>query len=93
MRNRVAFLGEDNKINNELYQLLNWRFKVECYTSYEGISFNDIRVSEASLVIVSMVGSKVDYKDIFVGIKTNHPEIPVVTISTRAESEVYSEFY
>lgn len=93
MRNRVVFLGEDNKINNELYQLLNWRFKVECYTSYEGISFNDISVSESSLVIVSMVGSKIDYKDIFDGIKANYPEIPVVTISTRAESEVYVKFY
>jgi len=93
MRNRVVFVGEDNKINNELYQLLNWRFKVDHYNPDGEISLNDISASEASLVIVSMVGNKVDYKNLFAGLNTNHPEIPVVTISTRAESEVYAKFY
>ncbi len=93
MRNRVVFVGEDNKINSELYQLLNWRFKVDCYSSDGGISLDDISILESSLVIVSMVGSKVDYKELFVGLKVNCPDIPVVTISTRAESEVYAEFF
>lgn len=93
MRNRVVFVGEDNKINNELYQLLNWRFKVDCYTSDGGISLKDIDVVECELVIVSMVGSKVDYMELFAGLRTNYQDIPVVTISTRAESEVYAEFY
>lgn len=93
MRNRVVFVGEDNKINNELYQLLNWRFMVECYNSDEGISLDDIGVLESDLVIVSMVGSKVDYMEFFVGLKTNYPDIPVVTISTSSESEVYAKLY
>lgn len=28
MKNAVVFIGEENKTNNELFQLLNWRFKV-----------------------------------------------------------------
>lgn len=93
MRNKVIFVGEENKINNELYQLLNWRFKVEHYNPDGEISLNDINVSEASLVLVSMVGNKVDYRELFTGLKEKWSELPVVTVSTRAESEVYAKFY
>ena len=93
MRKSVVFIGENNKINNELYQLLNWRFKVDYYDPNEKIELNDINVLEAALVIVSLVGTKVDYREFFEVIKENCPELPVVTISTKAESEVYEEFY
>ena len=93
MRKSVVFIGENNKINNELYQLLNWRFKVDYYDPNEKTELNDINVLEAALVIVSLVGTKVDYREFFEVIKENCPELPVVTISTKAESEVYEEFY
>ena len=93
MRKNVVFIGENNKINNELYQLLNWRFKVDYYDPNEKTELNDINVLEAALVIVSLVGTKVDYREFFEVIKENCPELPVVTISTKAESEVYEEFY
>lgn len=93
MRKSVVFIGENNKINNELYQLLNWRFKVDYYDPNEKTELNDINVLEAALVIVSLVGTKVDYREFFEVIKENCPELPVVIISTKAESEVYEEFY
>ena len=93
MRKSVVFIGENNKINNELYQLLNWRFKVDYYDPNEKTELNDINVLEAALVIVSLVGTKVDYREFFEVIKENCPELPVVTISTKAESEVYEELY
>ena len=93
MRKSVVFIGENNKINNELYQLLNWRFRVDYYDPNEKTELNDINVLEAALVIVSLVGTKVDYREFFEVIKENCPELPVVTISTKAESEVYEEFY
>lgn len=93
MRSSVVFIGEDNKINNELYQLLNWRFKVDYYHPDAETELSDISVLEASLVIASLVGTKVDYKDFFSVIKENCPELPVVTISTKTESEAYEEFY
>lgn len=93
MRKNVAFIGENNKINNELYQLLNWRFKVDYYDHNEEAELSNISVLEAGLVIVSLVGTKVDYKEFFYVLKENCPELPVVTISTKAESEAYEEFY
>ena len=93
MRKNVVFIGENNKINNELYQLLNWRFKVDYYDSNGETELGDINVLEAALVIVSLVGTKVDYREFFEVIKENCPELPVVTISTKAESEVYEELY
>ncbi len=93
MRKNVVFIGENNKINNELYQLLNWRFKVDYYNPNEETELSDISVLEADLVIVSMVGAKVDYKEFFGGIKENCPELSVITISAKSESEAYEEFY
>lgn len=92
MRKNIVFIGENNKINNELYQLLNWRFKVDYYHPNEE-ELSAISVLEAVLVIVSMVGTKVDYKDYFCELKESCPELSVVTISTKAESEPYEEFY
>lgn len=93
MRKNVVFIAENNKTNNGLYQLLNWRFKVDYHHHNEKTELSDISVSEADLVIVSMVGTKVDYKDFFDGLRENCPELPVVTISTKAESEAYRKFY
>lgn len=89
----VVFVGEENKINNELYQMLNWRFKVDYYNPDREISLNDINVSEAFLVLVSMVGNNVDYRELFTDLQEKWSELPVVTVSTRAESEAYAKFY
>ena len=93
MRKNVVFIGENNKINNELYQLLNWRFKVDYYHPNEEAELCDISVLEADLLIVSLVGPKVDYRDFFGRLKENCPELSVITIGTKSESETYEEFY
>ena len=93
MTKKVVFIGENNRMNNELYQLLNWRFKIDYYYTNKKIELSDISVLEADLVIVSIVGTKFDYKNLFYEIKAHCPELPVVIISTQAESEVYEEFY
>jgi len=93
MRKNVVFIGENNKTNNELYQLLNWRFKVDYYHPNEETELGDISVLEADLLIVSIVGGKVDYRDFFGRLKENCPELSVITIGTKSESETYEEFY
>ena len=93
MRKNVVFIGENNKTNNELYQLLNWRFKVDYYHPNEETELCDISVLEADLLIVSLVGPKVDYRDFFGRLKENCPELSVITIGTKSESETYEEFY
>ena len=92
MKKNVLFIGENNKINNELYQLLNWRFKVDYYHPEE-TELCEIDVLDSILIVVSMVGSKHNYKDYFSRLKENCPEISVVTICTKTESEAYEEFY
>lgn len=92
MRSNIIFLGEENKINNELYQLLNWRFEV---TSYLGEDFviDEITVSDFALVVVSMVGKNVDYTELFEYFTEYGIALPVVTISTQSESTAYERFY
>ena len=93
MRNYVIFIGEENRTNNELYQLLNWRFRVTYYNSPEEISFEDLKETEPAVLITSMVGSHLNYRELFEFMEKECPEIPVITISTKAESEAYEAFY
>jgi len=92
MRNVMIFIGEDNKINNELYQLLNWRFEVISYFKTD-IFIDEISILDAQLVVVSMVGKKVDYSPLFEDFQENYEDLPVVTISTRTESIAYEKYY
>lgn len=91
MRSRVTFIGEDNKTNYELYQMLNWRYKVTCLS--EDVEMEELRQMETDLVMISMVGKKVNYTSIFKGLSEQMSEVPVVTIGTKAECVPYEEFY
>lgn len=93
MKNAVVFIGEENKTNNELFQLLNWRFKVTEYNDVKSISFDDLKAAEPAVLIASMVGNRLDYHDLFDYMVRECPEVPVITISTRAESEPYGVYY
>ena len=92
MRRNIIFVGEENKINNELYQLLNWRFEVTRLMG-EPDTFGEPDMAEVSLVVVSMVGKRVDYTEWFGALTEYGTALPVVTISTESESAVYEKFY
>ena len=92
MRRNIIFVGEENKINNELYQLLNWRFEVERFEG--GVdSFAGTNAADFSLAVVSMVGKKTDYTEWFEALSEYGTALPVVTISTESESAAYERFY
>ena len=93
MKNAVIFIGEENKTNNELYQLLNWRFKVTCYNDLKSFSFDELKETEPAVLITSMVGNHLDYRELFDYMAKECTEVPVITISTRAESEAYETYY
>ncbi len=93
MKNTVLFIGEDNKTNNELFQLLNWKFKVTYYNDLESITFDELKAAEPAVLIVSMVGGGMDYHALFDYMTRECGETPVITISTKAESEAYETYY
>ena len=92
MRRNIIFAGEENKINNELYQLLNWRFEVTRLLG-DPDTFGEPDMAEVSLVVVSMVGKTVDYTEWFTTLTEYGTALPVVTISTESESATYEQFY
>ena len=92
MRRNIIFVGDDNKINNELHQLLNWRFEVvRC--EGEADALKDIDITDLALVVISMVGKKKDYTEWFNCLSEYGKTLPVVTISTESESMAYEKFY
>lgn len=93
MKNEVVFIGEENKTNNELYQLLNWRFKVTYYHDTKEVSLEEWKASGPAVLIASMVGNHLDYHELFEYVAKECADIPVITISTQTESEAYEPFY
>ena len=63
------------------------------YNDTENISFDDLKAEEPAVLIASMVGNRLDYHELFDYMVRECPEVPVITISTRAESEAYSAYY
>lgn len=93
MRNNIVLIGEDNRINNELYQLLNWRFKVTYYNDVECISFQELKESSPSIVIANVVGNTLNFHELFNFISEECTDTSVMTICGRAESNLYESFY
>lgn len=93
MKNNIAFIAEENGTNNEVFQLLNWRFHV-CYCGQlDNISHEELRELSPNIVVVSMVGSSTDYSELFTYLSEECPDISVVSISSRADSEAYEKYY
>lgn len=92
-KNNIIFLGEDNKTNDEVFQLLNWRFQVTYYTQLKDIAAEELCGQAPTLIVVSLIGNKFDFTFLFQKIAQQYSEIPVVTIGTSAESGSYAGFY
>ncbi len=59
----------------------------------EGFTFNELKTAEPAVVIVSMIGKCVDYHALFDYMTEECGETSVITLSTRAESEAYENYY
>ncbi len=93
MRNNIVFIGAENKINNELSQLLNWKFEITSYHSIESITLSELNTHNPSIIIVSMVGNVFNCHELFEYIQKNFPSSSVVTISSKDEISEYEEFF
>lgn len=93
MQNNIIFIGEDNRINNELYQLLNWRYKVTYYPYIENAFFYKLSESNPELILVSMTGKQINYSNLFKYLAKEYPKLPVITVLRRDEMDIYEEFY
>lgn len=93
IRNNIVFVGEENRTNNDLYQLLNWRFNVINCTQPECVPMAEVNAAEPVMILVSLVGSKFDLSGLFDALLTKCKGTPIVTIGNEAESNVYDEYY
>lgn len=93
MRSHIVLIGEENRINNELYQLLNWRFKVTYYNDVDSISFHELKDSMPTIVIANIVGNTIDFYELFEFLARECADTSIMTISGKAESNLYEKFY
>lgn len=93
VRSNIMFIGEDNKINSELYQILNWRFQIMQYTQAGDVTLGEINTYAPRIIVISLVGNKFDFCRLFECLKKDCPELPVITIGSESESRLYSSYY
>lgn len=93
VRNNIVFIGEDNRTNSELFQLLNWRFNVICLSRMEEIIIDNLKEQNSKIMVISLVGNKFDFNDIFDELSKECSNIPIVVIGTNTECDVYDTFY
>ena len=58
IRNNIVFIGEENRTNNDLYQLLNWRFNVKNCNQPECVPVTELAETKPVMILVSLVGNK-----------------------------------
>ncbi|MBP3604860.1 MAG: response regulator [Lachnospiraceae bacterium] len=93
VRKNIVFIGEENRINSELFQLLNWQFEVKYETEPGKISIEEICEFLPAMIMVGLSNSNFDFSFLFEDFMEKCADIPVVTIGTEAESERYTRFY
>lgn len=93
MKNYIVFIGESNKVNNEMYQLFNWRFRVIYYNKTKDVPVEYLEEDSPMLIAVSMIGESIDYYELFENFRGKCPEIPVVTIGTKEELAPYERYF
>lgn len=93
MRKSIAFIGEETRVNSELYQLLNWRFDVIRYEHIDEGCYKEFAAFKPELVVINMVESSIAYQGLFSYLEENCPQIQVVAISTNSAESSYETYY
>lgn len=93
IRNNIVFIGEENRTNNDLYQLLNWRFNVKNCTQPESVPVEELSQEKPVMILISLVGGKFDLSPLFDCLEVTCADVPVVTIGTEIESSIYDAYY
>ena len=83
-RSKVFFSGEDNAVNNELYQLLNWQFQVSYYHHSQDETFDEIKQVKD---FQKVVDKNHDAKDLLSYMKNECAEIPVILLGEKTEMQ------
>lgn len=93
MRKSIAFVGEETRVNSELYQLLNWRFDVIRYEHIDEGCYKEFAAFKPELVVANMVDSGLMYQGLFSYLENNCPEIQIVAITRDLPDKSYEKFY
>lgn len=93
IRSNVVFIGEENRTNNELYQLLNWRFNVINCIQPECVPVAELIDTKPVMILVSLVGNAFNLNCLFDSLLAECEGIPVITIGNEKESSIYNVYY
>lgn len=93
IRNNIVFIGEENRTNNDLYQLLNWRFNVNYCNQPECVPVEEIAEAKPVMILVSLVGNKFELYGLFDALVSSCSDVPIVTIGNEVESSSYGVYY
>ncbi len=93
MRNRIVLIGQESRTNNELFQMLNWRFLVTQYHNVDEVPMEEVSLLKPKLFIINLEGTTGNLAGLLKKIQERFATVPLVTIGMKSESDAYETFY
>ena len=89
----ILLIGKMNEIMKDLNEFLSNHFKVQIATDNAEALAGLIKVTQPDLVMVSLVGMYDDAEKIFVRLRNDSSEVPVITVGIKEERDRFLKFY
>lgn len=90
---RILLFGKLNGITKDLNAFLSRYFQVQLCSDNPEIAQGMIKINQPHLVIVNLVGLYDVHGKFFLDLQNNYPGIPVITIGTEAEKNMFASYY
>ena len=90
---RVLLVGKMNGVVKDLNAFLSERFYVQVCSENASVVVGMLDIANPDIVIISLVGAIDIEPVIFNKLRTEHPDLPVLTIGTESERNNFLKFY
>ena len=90
---RILLVGKMNDVVKDLNTFLSQRFYVQVCSENPSVVIGMLDIVRPDLVIISLVGAIDIDAVIFNKLKTEHDELPVLTIGTEGERQKFLKYY
>ncbi|MBR1629367.1 MAG: response regulator [Lachnospiraceae bacterium] len=90
---RILLVGKMNGVVKDLNAFLVERFYVQICSENTSVVVGMLDIANPDIVIISLVGALDIEPILFNKLKTDHPDLPVLTIGTESERNKFLKFY
>ncbi len=90
---KIVLIGKFNNVVKEINTFLSRFFRVQLCSENAGVLEGMLKIVNPDLVVISLVGAYDIDTSIFFMLSDQYPQIPVLTIGTKEESNTFFKYY